>query len=113
MVSFCLICSSGKILPSILLAQGVHCRLENLTDDGHWVEDETVIINGETVFRKAGDLAPGNPMAGWRALRKAHPELFVNLRVWQQPAAMMDSIIWRWQLALEASEYRPAGHQSH
>ena len=108
MVSFLLSCLSGKILPSILLAQGARCRLENLTDDGYWKEDETVIVNGETVFRKAGDLAPGNPMAGWRRLRKEHPELFANIRVWQQPAAMMDSIIWRWQLDLEASEYRQA-----
>ena len=47
-------------------------------------------------------------MAGWLALRKQHPELFANIRVWQQPAATMDSIIWRWQLDLEAAEYRQA-----
>ena len=33
---------------------------------------------------------------------------FANIRVWQQPAATMDSIIWRWQMALEAAEYRQA-----
>ena len=47
-------------------------------------------------------------MAGWIVLRREHPELFANIRVWQQPAATMDSIIWRWQMALEAAEYRQA-----
>ena len=97
-----------KILLSVLLAQGVHCRLENLTDDGRWVEDETVCVNGQPVTRVANELAPPGTMAGWISLRKQQPELFANMRVWQQPAAMMDSIIWRWQLALEASEYRQA-----
>ena len=47
-------------------------------------------------------------MGGWIVLRIKHPELFANIRVWQQPAATMDSIIWRWQMALEAAEYRQA-----
>ena len=47
-------------------------------------------------------------MAGWLALRQKQPDLLATMYVWQQPAAMMDGIIWRWQLALEASEYRQA-----
>ena len=37
------------------------------------------------------------------------PELFASgLRIWQQPCAVVDSIIWRWQQELEAEEYSQA-----
>ena len=44
-------------------------------------------------------------MIGWRQLRLAEPELFLTIRVWQQPCAVVDSIVWRWQTDLEATEY--------
>ena len=44
-------------------------------------------------------------MIGWRQLRLAEPELFHTIRVWQQPCAVVDSIVWRWQTDLEATEY--------
>ena len=47
-------------------------------------------------------------MIEWRKLRQEHPELFSQLRVWQQPAAVVDQIIWRWQCELEAAEYQQA-----
>jgi len=98
----------GKVLPSVLVAHGVHCRLENLSDEGRWLEDESFYHLGQLVVRKAGELAPPSTMAGWRKLRKHDPGLFSTIRVWQQPCAVADSIIWRWQLNLEASEYRQA-----
>ena len=47
-------------------------------------------------------------MGEWRKLRKEQPDLFSQLRVWQQPAAVVDQIIWRWQCELEAAEYSQA-----
>ena len=38
-----------------------------------------------------------------------HPELFRQIRVWQQPCAIVDSVVWRGQLELEASECDQAG----
>jgi len=90
------------------VTHGVHCRLENLSDEGRWLEDESFYHLGQLVVRKAGELAPPSTMAGWRKLRKHDPGLFSTIRVWQQPCAVADSIIWRWQLNLEASEYRQA-----
>ena len=99
----------GKVLPSILLTHGVHCRLEDICPETDcWLRDVSFVYNGKPYFRKQGDRVHPAIMPGWRALRKSDPELFTHMRVWQQPAASTDSVIWRWQLELEASEYRQA-----
>ncbi len=90
----------------MLLSHGVHCRLEQISPEGTWVADETFNFAGQTVTRKKGEKVPPGLMGEWRKLRQSAPELFANLRVWQQPAATVDSIIWRWQCELEASEFR-------
>ncbi len=100
------IISSGRVLPSILLSHGVHCRLEQISLDGKWLADETFEFAGQTVTRKAGEKVPAMLMGEWRKLRQAEPGLFARMRVWQQPAATVDSIVWRWQCELEASEFR-------
>ena len=85
----------GKVLPSILLSHGVHCRLEDICPDTDtWLKDVEFIWNGQPVTRKKGDKVPGNLMPSWRKLRKQEPELFQRIRVWQQPCATCDSIIW-------------------
>ena len=97
------------MLPSILLSHGSHCRLENIhPETGCWIEDESFQIGETVVCRKAGEPADPRLMTQWREWRSKEPELFRHLRVWQQPAATMDTIIWRWQTELEASEYRQA-----
>ena len=96
----------GKVLSGILISNGVHCRLENISDDGRWVSDEKFTVGSETVERKAGEKVHPSVMKEWRELRQREPGLFTNLRVWQQPAAVVDGIIWRWQCELEAAEYR-------
>eukprot|EP00974_Lingulodinium_polyedra_P080366 7785197-Lingulodinium_polyedra.AAC.1 len=47
-------------------------------------------------------------MAGWVRLRNEEPSLFASMRVWQQPCAVVDQVIWRWQLAEDAAEHRQA-----
>ena len=86
----------------------MHCRLENISLSGHWEETEEFWVGAKHVFRRAGDKVPDQTMVEWRALRAKEPALFSQLRVWQQPCAVVDSIVWRWQLALEASEYDQA-----
>ena len=80
--------------------------MENISADGHWLQDETFCLNGETIFRKAGEAVGATLMKEWRQLRADRPELFHTLRIWAQPAAVVDSIVWRWQLDLEGSEFR-------
>jgi len=86
---------------------GVHARLEQLTDEGKWVADEDFWYAGKQTVKKAGDSAKG-AMAGWLKLRREQPALFAGLRVWQQPCAVVDQIVWRWQLQLDAAEHRQA-----
>ena len=49
-------------------------------------------------------------MRSWQKLRATQPELFADgsIRVWSQPAAVVDSVIYRWQLETEAEEHRQA-----
>ncbi|CAE7903126.1 unnamed protein product [Symbiodinium microadriaticum] len=49
-------------------------------------------------------------MRSWRKLRATQPELFADgsIRVWSQPAAVVDTVIYRWQLESEAEEHRQA-----
>ena len=101
---------TGEILPGILVGSGVHCRLENIdpvTDC--WIETEDFWVGNNHVVRKAGETAIATIMPEWRELRRKQPELFTEVRVWQQPCAVVDSIVWRWQLDLEASECKGAG----
>jgi len=94
----------GSVLPSILVVFGQHCRLENLSDSGHYLQTERYTIHGEEVVHEAGSSA-ANRMVSWRALRQQSPEMFGRIRVWQSPTAFVDSVIYRWQSELEASEF--------
>jgi hypothetical protein len=79
----------GIILDSILVVQGVHAKLSNISDDHRFIEEEQFLIAGEIVTRKAGQAA-GQIMKTWVELRKAQPELFERVVVYQQPAAHYD-----------------------
>ena len=92
---------------SILVTHGVHARLENIDADGRWLADEEFWHGGKKTVRKAGESARG-AMAGWVKHRASHPELFSQIRVWQQPCAVVDQIVWRWQLELDAAEHKQA-----
>jgi hypothetical protein len=46
-------------------------------------------------------------LQGYRKLRQQHPELFKKgVLVWQQPAAVVDTVLYHWYQKLEASETR-------
>jgi len=84
----------GVILPSLLVVFCSHCRLENLSDSGHFLQPEEFRLGEQPARREAGQSA-GSLMAGWRAARASRPELFSHIRVWQSPTAFVDSVIWR------------------
>jgi hypothetical protein len=96
----------GFIKDSILVVYGVHCRLENIcSKKGTWLEEEKFYVGGQLVHRLPGEAVPANIMQGWRKLRKEHPQLFQKkVLVWQQPAAVVDGVLYYWYQKLEASE---------
>ena len=49
----------GRVMPSILLVYGSHCRLENISESGHWLETEQYEYQGQTVRREAGQKVSG------------------------------------------------------
>ena len=98
---------SGEIAGSMLIVFGVHCRLENICQTTNtWLETEEFQVGGRTVKRQAGGKVPPQTMRSWRKLRKADPAALNKMRVWQQPAAVMDSVLWRWQMLLDGQAHR-------
>ena len=82
---------------SLLLVGGVHCRLSNISEDGKWLQDESFWIGGEHVQRLKGN-SVGTCMLEWRRLR-GDPEtrhLLERVDIMQQPAAVMDAVIFTW-----------------
>ena len=96
----------GVVRPSILVVYGQHCRLENISEAGRWVETERFVFAGEEIVREAGERAHPGLMRTWRKLRSERPDLFQTdkLRVWSQPSAVVDSVVYSWQQRLEAEE---------
>ena len=92
----------GKVLPGLLVVHGVHARLNNISQDGKFISDESFWFKGNLVQRKAGESA-GKLLLPYRQLKSLKPQLFEAVSVMQQPAANVDSVIFHWsQLELSA-----------
>ncbi len=83
---------------------GVHCRLENISETGEWLQTESFKVGDAEYTRKKGEKV-GNIMQSWRKARTNEPELFANIRVWQSPTAFVDGVIWAWQQQEESSRF--------
>ena len=70
------------------------------------MQTERFYVGQELVERLEGQPVHPSLMKSWRALRESDPGAFGTLRVWQQPAAVMDGVLWRWQLETDGSEHR-------
>ena len=70
----------GVIGESLLIVAGVRCRLDNIDDEGRWVEDERFCVGGEETVRQKGHSARG-AMSGWVKLRRERPDLFQRVEV--------------------------------
>jgi len=87
----------GEVGRGLLVVNGVHCRLSNISASGTWLRDEAFTFKGKEVMRKAGASA-GRLMMPWRRLRDVRPNLFESVSVMSQPAAFVDNIILSWTI---------------
>ena len=87
----------GCLGPTLVVFPGVHCRLDNVAEAGRRRSSETFWVGGKKVQREAGGSA-GNLMMPWRKLRSARPELFRDVVIMQQPAAVTDAVITCWSI---------------
>lgn len=100
----------GVVLPGLLVVHGTHCRLNNISESGKWISDESYFYNGRLHERKAGQSA-GKLMTSWRKARSANPSLFQKLSVMSQPSANVDSIIYAWATKELSAKFGVCIHQ--
>ena len=93
----------GVVGKGLLVVHGVHARLCNISESGTWIQDECFEYGGKQFQRKAGHSA-GRVLGSYRKVRTEHPELFERLEVMSQPAATVDSVIFKWSLETQAKE---------
>ena len=91
----------------MIVKSASHCRLENISLSGEWVESEEFEAEGKLIKRVKGGKVHPRVMQGWQ-----QPSVFEKgVRVWGQPAACMDSIICVWHSRLISQEVRQCIHQ--
>ena len=73
--------STGRVDDSILIVPGAYARLENISEEGTWLQDEKFQAGDKLYERKKCEKV-GSRMQAWRKCRTESPELFANLRVW-------------------------------
>ena len=95
---------AGAFGKSLLIVGGVRCRLSNIDAEGRWVEDEEFMEAGKPVKHQKGHHAHG-AMQAWVKLRSERPELFRRVEVMQQPAAVMDAVLFSWVLQSQAAQF--------
>lgn len=87
-----------------MVVYGSYARLENIDEKGCWRESEEFQVGDRRFVRTAGARVPGNLLGQWRKLRAEEPELFAGVRVWSQPSAFVDAVLFGWQVRLESAE---------
>ena len=81
--------------------------MSNIDDEGRFIEDEAFEYAGEAVLRKKGTSARGL-MRSWVQLRRENPQarkLVQEIELMQQPSGFQDSIISKWRIEAQASQY--------
>ena len=103
----------GRALDSILIVKAAsHCRLENISLAGTWIESEQFEVDGKLTTRTAGSKVHPKLLSAWRELREKSPQLFdKGVRIWGQAQAYMDSLICTWHSRLISKEVRQCIHQ--
>ena len=89
---------------ALVVKGAVHARLHNISAEGTWIKDEVFEYAGQVIRRQAGQSA-GRVLESFRKVRETKPELLEHLEVYSQPAAVVDSIIQKWMLELQAAEF--------
>ena len=83
--------------PTAIVVAGKHCRLDNIGEDGKFIRSERFWYEGKETVHTAGQPA-GALARSWRTLRQSRPDLFEAVKIYQQPAAVVDSIIQAWMV---------------
>ena len=71
---------------------------------GQWLVDEEFEYAGQLVSRKAG-ASVGRILESYRKIRASEPALVDGLEIYSQPAAVVDSVIMKWQLEAQAAAF--------
>jgi len=100
----------GHILDSILVVKGSYARLNNISDDHKFIEEEIFYVGDEKIVHRAGANTRGL-LRSYVELRKKRPEIFKGLVIMQQPAAYMDEITTVWAITDLAERAPHAVHQ--
>ena len=100
----------GHILPSILVVDGSHARLNNISGAHTFIKYEVFFIGDQKIEHKAGASSRGL-LRSYVELRKRRPEIFEGLVIMQQPAAYMDEITTVWAIEDLAERVPQAVHQ--
>ena len=79
----------------MLIVPGQHARLDNIDDNGRWVEDETVSYLGEMKVHRKGESAR-RALEQWVKIRRDHPHLLEHYDVYSQPSSNQDNVIMSW-----------------
>lgn len=82
---------TGRKLKQIpIIHRTWHARLDNITDDGRWKEDESFTLNGELIGQRAGSTVPSQLLIEWRKPRRKEPALFESVPIWSQPSGNIE-----------------------
>jgi hypothetical protein len=71
---------------------------------GQWLADEEFEYAGQLISRKAGGSA-GRILESYRKIRSTEPALVDGIKIYSQPAAVVDSVIMKWQLEAQAAAF--------
>ena len=83
-------------LPSVLTSAGQHCRLDDISMEGTWREDECFHVGNEQIMKVQGEKVPKSCMQVFRNIREKQPHLLEGLVIMQQPNAWRDEVITKW-----------------
>ena len=107
---------AGRMERMVVVVPGEHCCLDfvefDAKDRAVWNRDWEYEYNGEQHQYMKGELC-GARMKAYVLLKKQYPELFKNLLVFQQPAAVRDSVIVGWCLRDLCSDKKHGTVQQH
>ena len=100
----------GHVGKGVLIVPGQHARLDNIDDNGRWVEDETFSYLGEMKVHRKGESAR-RALEQWVKIRRDHPHLLEHYDVYLQPSSNQDNVIMSWVIAKHARMYPASIYQ--
>ena len=101
---------SGMVSKGILIVPGAHASLDNISESGEWLQDETYQWMGQMRSHKKG-MKVGRSLSAWRKIREESPELLKHYTVMSQPSSNMDGVLMAWSIRDDAKRHPVSLHQ--